>query len=122
MSNVKESLQAAMSIEGAIGIALVDHASGMSLGQAGGGELLNLDIAAAGNTSVVQAKMRVMGELGLDDSIEDILITLGSQYHLIRPLAKEPNLFLYLALKRVQANLAMARILLTDVEKTLEIS
>ena len=119
MSNVKESLQAAMSIEGAIGIALVDHASGMSLGQAGGGELLNLDIAAAGNTSVVQAKMRVMGELGLDDSIEDILITLGSQYHLIRPLAKEPNLFLYLALKRGQANLAMARHKLSSIEQNL---
>lgn len=119
MSNVKESLKDAMGIDGAIGIALVDHESGMSLGQQGGGNDLNLDVAGAGNTAVVRAKMRVMNDLGLDDQIEDILITLGTQFHLIRPLAKAPNLFLYLALARDKANLAMARHKLSAIEKGL---
>ncbi len=119
MGNVAASLEEAMQMDGAIGVALVDHESGMSLGQAGGGSRLNLDVAGAGNTAVVRAKMRVMKDLGLDEGIEDILITLGGQYHLIRPLADAPNLFLYLALDRGKANLAMARHRLTTIEKGL---
>lgn len=119
MGNVKASLQEAMSIDGAIGIALVDHESGMSLGHQGGGEALNLEVAAAGNTEVVRSKLKVMKDLSLDDTIEDILITLKKQYHLVRPLAKAPNLFLYLALDRNKSNLAMARHQLTTIEKSL---
>lgn len=121
MGNVKESLQEAMQIEGALGISLVDYQSGMTLGTAGGGEAINLDIASAGNTAVVRAKLRVMQDLGLDDGIEDILISLGTQYHLIRPLSREPNLFLYFALDRERSNLAMARHRLTAIEQKLEI-
>ena len=75
-----------MQIEGAIGTALVDVKDGLTLATAGGGDRLNLEVAGAGNVDVVRAKMRVMEQLGLGDNIEDILITLESQYHLIRPL------------------------------------
>ena len=84
--NIETALKEAMTIEGAIGVALVDWDSGMSLGTLGGGKYLDLDLAAAGNTEVVRAKMRTMQALKLDDTIEDILITLGKQYHLIRLL------------------------------------
>ena len=88
------------SIEGAIGVALVDYTSGMALGTLGGGKDLDLTVAAAGNTDVVRAKLRTMEMLGLKDEIEDILITLGTQYHLIRLLKGRGSngLFLYLAL------------------------
>jgi len=109
-----------MQINGAIGAAIVDLDSGMSLGQAGGGSL-NLDIAAAGNTEVVRAKMRTMQELSLNDEIEDILITLGTQYHIIRPLTGKGSagLFLYIALDKSKANLALARHKIIEIEKTL---
>jgi hypothetical protein len=110
-------------IEGAIGTALVDYTSGMALGTVGGGKDLDLTVAAAGNTDVVRAKVRTMEHLGLKDEIEDILITLGTQYHLIRLLKGRGTngLFLYLALDKQRANLAMARHQLRQIENTLEI-
>lgn len=121
MADVKESLNAAMSIDGALGVALVDYNSGMCLGYQGGGPQLNMEIAAAGNTAVVRAKMKVMKDLGLKDGIEDMLITLGRQYHIIRPLQKSPNLFLYLATDREKSNLAMARHKLNEIEENLRV-
>ncbi|HEY5836319.1 hypothetical protein [Streptomyces sp.] len=120
--NIEYALKEAMSTEGAIGVALVDYESGMALGTLGGGKGLDLEVAAAGNTEVVRAKVRTLSLLAVDDSIEDMLITLGSQYHLIRPLTKSRgSLFLYLALDRSRANLALARHLLKRVESELEV-
>ena len=119
MNNVKACLDEALAIDGAVGGALVDWKSGMALGTAGGG--LNLDVAAAGNTEVVRAKHKVMSALGLKDGIEDILITLGTQYHLIRMLQSKPGLFLYLVLLRDKANLALARHKLADIESRVQI-
>jgi hypothetical protein len=124
MANTEASLKEAMtSIEGTLGVALVDYTSGMALGTLGGGKDFNLEIAAAGNTDVVRAKVRTMEHLGLKDEIEDILITLGSQYHLIRLLKSRGSngLFLYLVLDKGRANLAMARHQLRKIETELEI-
>lgn len=119
MANVKQSLKNANDITGAIGAALVDYESGMTLGTSGGGSL-DLEVAAAGNTDVVRAKMRVMSDLGIDGGIKDILITLDSQYHLIRPL-KGTTLFMYVAIDAKVGNLAMARHKLATIESELKI-
>lgn len=116
-----DSLTQAMSITGAIGVALVDFGSGMTLGTAGGGAALDLEVAAAGNTEVIRKKLETMNALGLADKIEDILISLGTQYHLIRLLDKHEGLFMYLALDRGTANLAMARRQLQEIENSLVI-
>ncbi|WP_405010486.1 hypothetical protein [Kitasatospora sp. NBC_01539] len=124
MANPETALKEAMAIEGAIGVALVDYGSGMALGALSDGGDLDLNVAAAGNTDLVRAKMRTMEMLNLhDNEIEDILITLTSQYHLIRPLttATGRGLFLYLALSRTRANLAMARHQLRRIEAGLEV-
>jgi uncharacterized 2Fe-2S/4Fe-4S cluster protein (DUF4445 family) len=119
--NIETALKEAMSIDGALGVALVDWDSGMSLGSLGGGKYLDLEVAAAGNTEVVRAKMRTMESLRLNDTIEDILITLSKQYHLIRLLktSQEHGLFLYLALDRTKSNLALARHSLKQIEADL---
>ena len=118
--NIKDSLVKLNTIDGFIGAALVDSESGMLLGQEGGGPL-NLEVAAAGNTEVVRAKRKTMTNLALKDTIEDILISLNRQYHLIRPLRSRPTIFFYVALDRQRSNLAMARIALADVEKDLQV-
>ncbi|MGG8405352.1 hypothetical protein ACM614_01565 [Streptomyces sp. 12297] len=123
MANVEVSMKEAMtSIDGALGVALVDYTSGMALGTLGGGKDLDLTVAAAGNTDVIRAKVRTMEMLGLQDDIEDLLITLGGQYHLLRLLQGRngSGLFLYLVLDKNRANLAMARHQLKRIEATLE--
>ena len=123
MNNIKESLQKLMQIDGAIGTCVVDSESGMVLGEAGGGvNVFNLEIAAAGNTEVVRSKRKTMAALSLKDSIEDILITLNKQYHLIRPLRANDAIFVYLVLDKSRGNLAMARHQLTAVEKEMAVS
>jgi hypothetical protein len=123
MASMDISLKEMMAIDGAIGAAVVDYNSGMALGTMGGGKDLDLQVAAAGNTEVVKAKLRTMDALQLKDAIEDILISLGTQYHIIRPLTGRSGqgLFLYLALDRVRANLAMARHHLRQIEDKLEV-
>ncbi|RII41844.1 hypothetical protein DWB68_10505 [Galactobacter valiniphilus] len=110
MSNLDEAIKSLLSIEGATGAAIVDVSSGMALAQ-GGNPGFDLGVAAAGNSNVVSAKLRTMRDLGIKDEIEDILITLSSQYHLINILnTKETSgLFIYLVLDRNYANLALAR-------------
>ncbi|GHF93032.1 MULTISPECIES: hypothetical protein [Streptomyces] len=124
MASVETSLKEAMtSIEGSVGAALVDYTSGMALGTLGGGKDLDLTVAAAGNTDVVRAKLRTMEMLGIEDGIEDMLITLGSQYHLIRLIKGRGGngLFLYIVLDKGRANLAMARHQLRRIEADLEL-
>lgn len=120
MATTKEILPKLLEIDGCLGTCVVDSNSGMVLGSAGGGRV-NLDIAAAGNMEVIRAKRKTMKSLGLSEQIEDILITLGKQYHLIRPVTSNDSLFIYIVLDRARSNLAMARHILSDVEKTLTV-
>jgi hypothetical protein len=123
MADMDAALKEIMDIDGAIGVALVDHTSGMALGVAGGGKELDLAVAAAGNTDVVRAKLRAMEMLNLGESIEDILITLDTQYHMIRPLQSRSGkgLFLYVALRRDRSNLALARHQVRRIENDLDV-
>jgi hypothetical protein len=115
MSTIKQCLEELLVLDGGLCCAVVDSSSGMMLGSAGVG--VDLEVAAAGNTEVVRAKLKTMRSLGLNDVIEDILITLGKQYHLIRPMSRKEGVFIYYVLDKAKANLAMARRKLQDIEK-----
>jgi predicted regulator of Ras-like GTPase activity (Roadblock/LC7/MglB family) len=122
MSSLDDALQQLLAIEGATGAAIVDYASGMALAQ-GGNPSFDLGIAAAGNSNVVRAKLVTMRDLGVTDEIDDILITLTSQYHLINVLnAQNANgLFIYLVLTKSAANLALARHKLKAIAAQIEV-
>jgi len=119
MANINESLKTLMSCDGAMGCCIVDYESGMVLGKTGGG--VDLELAAAGNSQVVKAKMTTMKSLGLKGSIEDILITLEDQFHIIRPASIHKGLFIYLVLDKARSNLALARRQAEKVEQEIDI-
>jgi hypothetical protein len=122
MADIQQSLDGVMQIPGALAAALVDTSSGMTLGTAGNGHI-DIELAAAGNTEVVRAQLMTLGNLGLEDRVEDLLITLSTQIHVIRPVASPAGegLFLYAALDKERSNLALARRNLQQIERELEV-
>ncbi len=118
MQNIDTSLREALSIPGTLGVAMGDWKSGLCLGSKGSSDFSNesLETAVAGNTDVIRAKMRVAEMLDLNQTIEEIMISLDRHYHLIRLVKRVDGLFFYLALDREKSNLAVARLKLTQIE------
>ena len=119
MSNVTESLQSLAELAGARSAALVDSSTGMVLGHAGSDS--NLEITAAANTEVVRAQLKSLGTLGSNDAIDDIIITMSTQYDIIRPLAANPSIFLFLAMDKNKSNMALARYKVAECDQQLEL-
>jgi serine/threonine protein kinase len=112
------NLTALSEINGFIGACLVDSETGLMMASEGG-QGFDLEAASAANTEVVKAKLNAIQMLKLNDHIDDILISLGKQLHLIRPLEKTPSVFIYVALDRKAANLGMARVQVKNVEQSI---
>ena len=123
MDNIKESIQSALNIDGTVGAAIGDWGTGFSLGQASRNEQafssIKLEQAVALNAEVIKAKNRARDGLGITSPIEDILITLTNQYHLLRICDLADGVFFYLVMDREKANLGLARIKLRQIEKNL---
>ena len=95
-------------LPGLMAIAIVDISSGMSLASHSNSSI-NPDTAAAYNTEVVKQKQKAMAALKLQgETMDDILITLTSQLHLIK-LVGEGKKFIYLVVNSRETNLAIAR-------------
>ncbi|WP_434778087.1 hypothetical protein [Neisseria sp. Ec49-e6-T10] len=118
MADLETSLNEIMALDGALCCSIVDSNNGMLM--AGNGSGLDIEIASAGNSEVVKAKLNTMKMLKLNDVIEDILITLGKQYHIIRPITTISGVFVYAVLDKNKANLALARRKIQDIEQVLQ--
>jgi predicted regulator of Ras-like GTPase activity (Roadblock/LC7/MglB family) len=92
---------------GFIAASLVDLDSGMTLAIKGSRTEFDLTAASAYNSELVKQKLKIMRTLGLSGTIEDMLITLTDQIHLVKLVG--PNTFLYLAVDRKQSNIALVR-------------
>lgn len=60
---INTALNQLLELDGAIAAALVDYKTGMLLGSIGTG--IDLEIAAAGNTEVIRAKLKTINMLNL---------------------------------------------------------
>ena len=116
--SIKEAISELMNIDGAIGAAIVDYESGMTLGTDGGQDL-DMELAGAGNTEVVRSKKNIIHDLGIDEEIQDILISLEGQYHLLRMCERHEDIFMYVVIDRNQGNLGLARRKIDKIDKKL---
>jgi hypothetical protein len=97
----------AASLPGFIAASLVDLDSGMTLGLYSKDPSFDLNSASAFNSEMVKQKIKIMDVLGLEGALEDMLLTLTDQIHLIRLI--NSGTFLYLAADRSASNLAIVR-------------
>ena len=94
-------------IPGFIAASLVDLESGMTLGSRSNRGDFDLTAASAYNSEMVKQKLKIMKALNLRTTLEDMLLTLGDQIHLIKLVS--PTSFVYLAADRASTNLAIVR-------------
>jgi hypothetical protein len=97
----------ASEMPGYMAASLVDLESGMTLGLKSVRPDFDLAAASAYNSEMVKQKQKIMKALNLRTTLEDMLITLGDQIHVIRLVT--PTTFIYLCVDRSQSNLAIVR-------------
>jgi predicted regulator of Ras-like GTPase activity (Roadblock/LC7/MglB family) len=112
--SLEEVLEKLLSFDGAMCVAVVDSETGMILGQAGSG--VEIDLAAAGASVILRARLGSIKALGTGDKIDDLLISLTSQVQIIHPLPSNPTIFTYLIGDKSKSSLAMARYKATEAD------
>ena len=118
------ALNALLEVEGLLGCAVVDSTTGLVLAreahEAGRSELpLDMDLAAAACAQVLRANRQAARSMGLSEPLDELLASAGARQHVMRPLARQPDLFLVALLDRHRTNLALARHRLAEVERAL---
>lgn len=119
--DVEDTLAEIMDLDGAVGAAIVDYENGMTFGTVGGRNL-DMELAGAGTSEVVRSERNLIHDLRLNERIEDILISLKGQYHLVQMCQHHENVFIYLVINRDQGNLGLARRSINKVDEQLELS
>ena len=94
-------------VPGFIAASLVDLDSGMTLAVKSARPDFDLAAASAFNSEIIKQKHKTIRALGLNSTLEDILLTLSDQLHLIKMVGN--NSFIYLAADRGTTNLAIMR-------------
>lgn len=97
----------ATDLPGFMAASLVDIDSGMTLGLKSLRPDFDLAAASAYNSEMVKQKQKIMRALNLKTNLEDMLINLGDQIHVIKLVGQ--TTFIYMAVDRSQCNLAIVR-------------
>lgn len=103
-------------IPGYIAVAVTEIKSGISYFSDSAVPTFDPELASAFNLEVVKAKLNAISALGLDQNIDDIMITLSNQIHII-DISENNEYFIYLAVDSNKANLGMTKALLNKFKK-----
>jgi len=103
-------------IPGYIAVAVTEIKSGISYFSDTVVDGFDPELASAFNLEVVKAKLNAISALGLNQSIDDIMITLTDQIHII-DISENNEYFIYLAVDSNKANLGMTKALLNKYKK-----
>ncbi len=112
--NAQDGLGELLLLDGARYVSLIDYNSGITLKAVGR--------PSVGNTEIVRSMMMTLRTLGVvKQDVEDVLLTLKNEYHIIRPAHAKKGTFLYYVLNRQKANLVLSRLKLKEIEAVLEL-
>ncbi|MCC9062107.1 MULTISPECIES: hypothetical protein [Flavobacterium] len=103
-------------INGFIAVSVTEVETGMSYSSLSLNPNFDPELASAYNLEVVKAKLSAIKALGLDQKINDILITLTDQIHII-DVSEDGKYFIYLAVDSTKANLGLTRATLSKFKK-----
>lgn len=103
-------------VPGFIALSVTEIDTGVSLVSHSEKADFDPEIASTFNLEVAKAKMAAIEALGLKSKIQDILITLTDQIHIV-DVAENGDYFIYLAVDSSKANLGMTRALLKKYKK-----
>lgn len=103
-------------IPGYIAVAVSEIKSGISYYSDTAVPSFDPELASAFNLEVVKAKLNAISALGLNESIDDIMINLTNQIHII-DISDNNEYFIYLAVDSSKANLGMTKALLNKYKK-----
>jgi len=117
--SLEEVLEKLLSFDGAMCVAVVDSETGMILGKAGSG--IEIELAAAGASVILRARLASTKALGTNEKIDDVLISLTSQVQIIHPLPNNPSIFTYIIGDKSKASLAMARYKATEADLQIQL-
>lgn len=117
--SLAEVLETLLSFDGAMCVAVVDSETGMTLGKAGSG--VDIELAAAGASVILRARLASIKALGGSEKIDDVLISLTSQVQIIHPLPNNPSIFTYLIGDKSKSSLAMARYKATEADLLIQL-
>ncbi|OWP85039.1 hypothetical protein BWK59_02025 [Flavobacterium davisii] len=103
-------------VPGFIAVAISEIKSGISYYTLSANPNFDSELASAFNLEVVKAQLNAINALGLNETIEDIMINLKSQIHII-DISENNEYFIYLAVDSSRANLGMTKALLNKYKK-----
>lgn len=118
--SVKEKIKTIMDLDGVLAASIVDISTGMPIAQ---DSKSNVDVESycAYMVEVVKSHKKFLNKLNIKDKIEDIVINLNNNYHIVTFVLKQDNLFIYVILDKENSNLGMTRIVLGKIEEELNI-
>jgi len=119
-SRARLALADMLSIEGLLGCAVVDGATGLVLARESREDHpADLDLSAAASAQVLRAHRLSARNMGLSDQIDEVMVSAGPRQQVLRTIGRYPDLFLLALLDKHRANLALARYKLMEIEKSL---
>jgi hypothetical protein len=112
-----QALSRVVAIEGVLAASLVEATTGLVLASARIGDTVDPHVIAASAADIVFLLGDLTARTGLEDDLEDLVLTLTGRYHVVRMmrgLVPEP-VALVVTFDRPETNLAMARRELREV-------
>lgn len=118
--SIKDKIKTIMDLDGVLAASIVDITTGMSIVQ---DSKSNVDVESycAYMVEVVKSHKKFLNKLNIQDKIEDIVINLNNNYHIVTFVLKQDNLFIYVVLDKENSNLGMTRIVLVKIEEELDL-